>query len=209
MRRIRQRLTFANVVSVIALFVALGGTAAAAIVVSSNSQVAPNTISGHRPPSGKHANVISGSVNGQDVADHSLGAADLAPSAMTRGRASGGSCDPNDTHFRDCGFVTLNLTKSSRVLIVVTSWWYGDGPGNFTDGVCRIGVDGTPFGPNVFPGESLHTTGAGGQDESLALTNVTGPLPAGSHTFGLACEEEDGNIHFRNTTVSAVALGSD
>lgn len=67
MRRIRQRLTFANVVSLIALFVALGGTAIAAVIVNSNSQVARGTISGHEPPSGKHPNIISGSINGQDL----------------------------------------------------------------------------------------------------------------------------------------------
>jgi hypothetical protein len=72
MRRIRH-LSFANVVSLIALFVALGGTALASVIISSNSQVGPGTISGHKPPSGKHANIISGSVNGSDVVESSLG----------------------------------------------------------------------------------------------------------------------------------------
>jgi hypothetical protein len=70
-RHIRPRLTFANVVSVIALFVALGGTALASIVVSQNSQVARRTISGHRPPSGKHPNIIAGSITGKDIAKFS------------------------------------------------------------------------------------------------------------------------------------------
>jgi hypothetical protein len=64
-------LTFANVVSVIALFVALGGTAIASVIITSNSQVAQNTISGHKPPSGKHPNIITGSINGTDIADRS------------------------------------------------------------------------------------------------------------------------------------------
>jgi hypothetical protein len=69
---IRCHLTFANVVSLAALFVALGGTATAvSYVVSSNSQVGPGTISGHKPPSGKHANIIAGSINGTDIADRS------------------------------------------------------------------------------------------------------------------------------------------
>ena len=67
----RHRLTFANVISVIALFVALGGTAIASVIITSNSQVAQNTISGHKPPSGKHANIIAGSINGADIADRS------------------------------------------------------------------------------------------------------------------------------------------
>src|SRR4051794_29160052 len=69
---IRSRLTFANVVSLAALFVALGGTATAVTyVVSSNSQVGPGTISGHKPPIGTHANIIAESINGKDIADRS------------------------------------------------------------------------------------------------------------------------------------------
>jgi exoribonuclease II len=41
LNRIRARLTFANVVSVLALFFALGGSAYAAFVVNSNSDVLP------------------------------------------------------------------------------------------------------------------------------------------------------------------------
>ena len=67
-RRLRRRLTYANVASTLALVIALSGTTAiAAIVVSSNSQVAQNTISGHKPPSGDHPNIIGGSVNATDL----------------------------------------------------------------------------------------------------------------------------------------------
>jgi hypothetical protein len=83
MHRFRSHLTFANVVSLIALFVALGGTAAASVIISSNSQVAQNTISGHKPPSGDHPNLIAGSVNGQDLAAGSVAAAKLGNSAVT------------------------------------------------------------------------------------------------------------------------------
>jgi hypothetical protein len=45
-KRLRSHLTFANVASLIALFVALGGgTAFAAVIITSNSQVASGTIS--------------------------------------------------------------------------------------------------------------------------------------------------------------------
>jgi hypothetical protein len=72
MSRIRKHLTYANVISTLTLFLVLGGgTALAAYVVSSNSQIGPGTVSGHKPPSGKHANVIAGSINGKDVADRS------------------------------------------------------------------------------------------------------------------------------------------
>jgi len=65
---LRSHLSYGNVTATIALFVALGGTAAAAVIITDNSQVAPDTISGHKPPSGKHANIIAGSINTQDVA---------------------------------------------------------------------------------------------------------------------------------------------
>src|SRR5262245_53315418 len=71
MRRIRRHLTFANVVSVIALFIALGGTAIASLIITKNSQVDRGTISGHKPPHGDHPNIIAGSINGKDIADRS------------------------------------------------------------------------------------------------------------------------------------------
>jgi hypothetical protein len=67
-KRLRSHLTFANVASLIAVCVALsGGTAFAAFIITSNSQVGPGTISGHHPPASKHANIIAASVNGLDV----------------------------------------------------------------------------------------------------------------------------------------------
>jgi hypothetical protein len=89
--RIRARLTFANVVSVIALFFALGGSAYAAYVVNSNSDVAPNTISGHDPPSGDHSNLISGSVTTQDLASGSVTGGRIGAGAITGSKFEGDS----------------------------------------------------------------------------------------------------------------------
>jgi hypothetical protein len=65
---VRSKLTYANVVATMALIVAVAGTgsAVAAVIINSNSQVARETISGHAPPSGDHANLVTGSVNGTD-----------------------------------------------------------------------------------------------------------------------------------------------
>ena len=50
LRQIRTRLTYANVMSTLAVFLVLGGgTALASYVVSWNSQVGPDAISGHNP----------------------------------------------------------------------------------------------------------------------------------------------------------------
>jgi hypothetical protein len=81
--RARSRPSHATVVAYVVLFVALGGTAMASVVITSNSQVAQNTISGHKPPSGKHPNIIGGSVNGTDLASGAVGTGKLADGAVT------------------------------------------------------------------------------------------------------------------------------
>jgi hypothetical protein len=71
---IRSHLTYANVMVTILAFIVLGGgTAAAAFVVSSNSQIGPDTIYGHNAPSGANKNVVTNSLTGADVKESSLG----------------------------------------------------------------------------------------------------------------------------------------
>jgi hypothetical protein len=92
MRRIRQHLTYANVMVTILAFVVLGGgTALAAYVVSSNSQIGPGTVSGHKPPNGKHANIIAGSITGQDIARFSGVDRCTTPLTAKLGRICAGS----------------------------------------------------------------------------------------------------------------------
>src|SRR6478672_8618604 len=71
MIRIRRHLSYANVMATLAVFIALGGTALASVIITKNSQVDKGTISGHHPPSGDHPNIIGGSINGKDIADRS------------------------------------------------------------------------------------------------------------------------------------------
>ena len=82
-QRLRSHLTYANVMVTILAFIVLGGgTALASFVVSSNSQVGPGTISGHKPPTGDDANIIGGSVNSADLANHAVTEPKLAASAV-------------------------------------------------------------------------------------------------------------------------------
>jgi hypothetical protein len=102
-RRLLPHLTYANVMVTILAFIVLGGgTALAAYVVSSNSQIGPGTVSGHKPPSGNHANIISGSVNATDLANQAVTAAKIqAPEAWHQvgpGSTSQDLCaDPSNT----------------------------------------------------------------------------------------------------------------
>jgi hypothetical protein len=74
----------ATVLAALALTISLGGNAAAAIIISSNGQVAANTISGHQPPSGDHANLIAGSIGSTDLHAGAVAATNIAAGAVTR-----------------------------------------------------------------------------------------------------------------------------
>ncbi|HKP90739.1 MAG TPA: hypothetical protein VJT75_12300 [Thermoleophilaceae bacterium] len=82
-KRLR-RPSHGTVVAYLALFVALGGTAAgASYVISRNGQLGPGTVSGSAPPKGKHANVIPGSLTGADLKRGSIGGLRIADRSVT------------------------------------------------------------------------------------------------------------------------------
>lgn len=114
MSRIRKHLTYANVMATLAVFLVLGGgTALASYVISSNGQIGPGTVSGHKPPSGKHANIIAGSVSGTDLAPAAVGSAKLnVPATFT----SAGLPDSTDGQCGSLnGWVNIKPSVYSRV----------------------------------------------------------------------------------------------
>lgn len=81
-------------VGYLALFVAMGGTAAGAgYVVSRNAQIAPNTISGSAPPRGKHSNIIAGSLGARDLGRNAVLGSRLADGAVTGPKIAPGTID--------------------------------------------------------------------------------------------------------------------
>ena len=234
-QKLRSRLTFANVVSMLALFVALatGGAYAAntigssdviddsllsqdikgkngtATTVAENGTLTTADISGQ--PSNRRIGqrFIDGSLTTYDIKDGTLTAGDFNASTLgtlTRGRAVTSFCNPESTAFTDCGTLTMFLTRPSRALIVASGMWYSVSGGP-TRGVCRIGVDGSPLQPSAFPGQLLSETN-NVHEQAVTLNNVTAPLSPGDHTFGLACNQEEGNIDLDETFVSVALLGS-
>ncbi len=87
----------------VAFFVVGIGPAFGSYLVTSNSQVGPGTISGHRPPPGDHANLIAGTVNGTD----------LATGAVTRGKLAANSV--NGAKVEDAGIKAGDLAASVRL----------------------------------------------------------------------------------------------
>jgi hypothetical protein len=105
----------AMVVALVALVFALGGTAGAAVIITSNSQVGPGTISGAFPPGGDTANLIAGSVGGTD-----LHAAGVKNAAMATGSVA--------TSNIQNGAVTAK--KIANGVISARAWGYVTGGGD-------------------------------------------------------------------------------
>jgi hypothetical protein len=204
--RLKRRLSFANVVAVIALFVALGGSVYAAHKIS-GKRIKRGSEPGNR--------LKNDSVTGKQVAESTLGtvpnadalAGAPASAYLTIGRSAqqNGACDPLDTSFVNCVTVTLNLPHAGRVLLVGVGVGVDQG-GIGAEGSCRFGADN-----NVVSGSTISVYARPQPDnEDFSLTAVSEPLGPGSHSLQLACNEEPtgSGIRFDETHISAVMLGS-
>jgi len=101
----RPRPSAALVVAILALFVSLSGTALAAVVISSNHQVAAHTIAGANAPSGDNKNLIPGSVGSGDLHAGAVGAAQLATNAVTSTKVAADSLTGADVKESTLGIV--------------------------------------------------------------------------------------------------------
>ena len=120
-QRLRTHLTYANVMVTILAFLVLGGaTAFGAIVVSSNSEVAAGTISGHAPPAGKHSNIIAGSVNATDLANGAVGPNKLRDNAVSSPKVAPDSLTGDDINESTLGTVpSANSANNAFSRLVV------------------------------------------------------------------------------------------
>jgi hypothetical protein len=200
MRRICRHLTYANVMATLAVFLVLGGgTAIAAYVVSSNSQIAPNTIYGHRAPPDKNKNVVESSLS-------------QVPSALLGGfgRSHGGSfCNPeiSDGLLR-CTVVTLDLQAQARVLLIGQATALREDDASQGYGRCEVVPFGTSSSSPTRAAVSVGT-GQGLNPQNLSMVGITGAFPPGTHSFELRCQEVSGGIEFIQAGITAVAISPD
>ena len=136
MGRLRARLSFANVVSVLALFVALGGTAGAAVLITSNGQVGPDTISGHKPPSGDHANIIGGSLGSADLGNGVVTNDKLQHDSVSNGKIAAAAVDGSKV--ADDSITGADVDESSLGAVPEAQALGGIGPGGFVQGAGRV-----------------------------------------------------------------------
>jgi hypothetical protein len=91
MSRVRPRSVY-DVLALLSFFLVIGGgSALASYVVSSNSQVGPDTISGHKPRTGNQPNIIGGTVNGTDIATAGVVGRNLDSNSVNGPKVADGS----------------------------------------------------------------------------------------------------------------------
>jgi hypothetical protein len=178
MRRIRRHLTYANVmVTLLAFFVLGGGTALAAYVVSSNSQIGPGTVSGHKPPTGKHANVIMGSISTKDLAAGAVNAGKLVNGAVTNPKLAKGSVSNANLRIGAVGPATLADNA-------VTAGKLADG----AVGGSKI-ADGSVTSSKIGLTSRTQTTAF----DSSSPKSMSAQCPAGTTVIGGSAVIDDGN----------------
>ena len=204
--RIRRHLSYANVISTLALFVALGGGAYAIDEVNSH-EIANGTIKSIDLKNGKAvrgADVKRNGLRGKQIKERTLDAESFAPVAGDEAV----DCDPSSsTIFTNCVTTRLRLRARSRVLVVATG--NEESSGAPARAICEVRIDGKPEPLPVQPGEETSDNTSGSATNGFARTLVSNnPLPRGSHKLTLACKEFTGNVRVDVPTIAAIAIGA-
>ncbi len=200
----RRHLSFANVISVLALFIALGGGALAVQVAKKNSvnskSIRNNSIRSADIRKGqvRSSDIGDGQVGSADIGDGQVGSADVADGSLSAtdidvaslGDATTGStkqklaaCTQTLTSYQQCVSMEVTLERGGR--IYATADGSADsGSGSVPVGVntCRLTVDGTPF-TGGFVIASDFSPG-----EAFSFSGVTENLGAGPHSVQVECK---------------------
>jgi hypothetical protein len=198
---VRRHLTYANVVSTIALFCVLGGGAYA---LSKNSvgsrQIKDDSI--------RSKDIKNRAVKGHDIKDDTITSRQIEEGrfdmsrffAMNSGERL--NCDPGSTTV-SCVETTLNLREPSQVLLVGAGSQTGNGVN--ADGACELRAGGQRVGGVLRLGSDGSQTRNG--FGITGTTRAAAPLPPGTHTFRLLCRELSAGDIQLDTYISALALG--
>lgn len=226
MKQIKKRLTYANVMSSIAVFLVLGGaTAIAAGQLGKNSvgskQLKKNAVT--------TAKIKNGAVTGAKVKPGSLKASSFAAGQLPAGPKGdkgapgapgapgpsfgafgNGGCGALEEPFEVCASTgSVNLPSSGHVLLIASAEWDNDNEGATPPnaGQCRLSADGQPVSDAIYFGEDTDTHGIE-EGGSISMNWITQPLSAGSHSFAFECRETAESSYVAEAMLSAVLLGS-
>ncbi len=202
----RKHLTYANVTATLALvFAVAGGSAYAVDKINSrdvvNGSIRSIDLKNHKGVRG--VDVKRNSLTGHQIKERSLNAQAIA-------KLSGDEtvdCVPRSlTVFSSCVATTLDLQRSSRVLVIATG--NQESMGGPAQASCRMTIDGTRETLSVLPGEAGTSNTSGTATNGFARTVVSHSLGAGVHRFALACKRFAGNVRIDSPTIAAIGIGS-
>ena len=183
--KLRNRLTYSNIVSSLALFLALGGGAAYA----ANEWTSEN--------------IVDESLLGEDIQDGSLRKEDLGVAIRSARQPSANQCGRTST-YTDCIGVTLDLPRPQRLMLIASGEWES-AVNNNAEGQCGFTVDDGVLRASRKYGE---VATAPSSPFNMALNTVTGNIPAGSHRVALTCRTTAGTMRqVRNADLSVAAVG--
>jgi hypothetical protein len=202
--RITRHLSYANVISTVALLIALaGGTAYAVDKINSrdvvNASLKSIDLKNHRGV--RDVDVKRNTLTGRQINERTLKPGGIV---SVNGDETV-NCVPSSPIFVNCANTTLQLPRPSRVLVIATGNQVSvSGPGQAE---CRMSVDGVRESLAVAPGEVARNTSPTATN-GFARTLVTRRLERGAHRFGLACRPFNGRIRIDSPTIAAVAIGT-
>lgn len=215
---IRRRPSPATVISIVALIVALAGTAVAGGVLNKKkvNKIITNRAPGLDVAHAKSADSAKSADTAKraDVATDAdkVGGQGLQSISIARSVNPGGpACDPTSATFVDCATLSMTLPHEGQVLLIGTAGQVAFNNAQ-TQGDCLFRVDGANSGGSVHVGNQYAPTPTGANStqfpNGFANTAVVGPVSAGAHSFSLACSETTSDIEFVGPQLSAVLVGS-
>lgn len=209
---IRSQLTYANVMVTILAFIVLGGgTAFAAYVVSSNSQIGPNTIYGHNAPSTANKNVVADSLTGADVKESTLGKVPNAANGARRIDFNHPNTDASPVTILTLDEMTLSarclqpLLGGTNLQLYITSTVGADINFAYIDRTGALDPVPRADGIGLSPGVQTHWTGMGDfgvsrQEGQLIYHNASRVI---SVTFDAVANDNTGRCQVTATALPA------
>lgn len=203
----RRFLTYPNVMSTLALFIALGGGAYALSKDSVGSRQVRND-------SLQSRDVQDTSLRGKDLRLGTIGELQLDErhidiSRFVQAKSESFFCDPAGGTFEDCVGLDLNIREPSQVFLTGAGGQESLG-GQPASGRCRFEVDGAAVQqPSFDIGEDMDDNTDARANNGFGMTYVTSPVERirpGVHTFTIACNELEGNTRI-DASLSALAFG--
>ncbi len=171
------------------------------------------------------ADIAANSVAGNDIKNDNVTGTDINESTLVlddhfSATAASGSCNDDNHTGVSCASSSFELERPGRVLMNATGNWHtaalndGTGPGSDADnpiavnGACSLRIDGSSFSSSTRMGESspdgpVHPSLS---DGTLALTDLTDRMFAGTHTVDLFCSELDGDLDWTNLRLTAARV---